>query len=65
MTNLVKQSQAQARNQWHALTFSPETPKAILRDLKLSIAQLEKRIDHLTWEAKTLIQASKKIGNYR
>jgi hypothetical protein len=31
-------------------------PKAFLRDLRLSIAQLEKRIDHLATEAKTLIQ---------
>ena len=55
--NTLTRNKAQARNQWHALTFSPETPKAILRDLKLSIAQLEKRIDHLTKEAKALIQA--------
>lgn len=55
--NTLTRNKAQARNQWHALTFSPETPKAVLRDLKLSIAQLEKRIDHLTKEAKALIQA--------
>jgi transposase len=55
--NTLTRNKAAAKNQHHALTFSPETPKAILRDLKLSIAQLEKRIDHLTLEAKTLIQA--------
>lgn len=55
--NTLTRDKAAAKNQHHALTFSPQTPKAVLRDLKLSIAQLEKRIDHLTLEAKTLIQA--------
>jgi transposase len=55
--NTLTRNKAAAKNQHHALTFSPETPKAVLRDLKLSIAQLEKRIDHLAMEAKTLIQA--------
>ena len=54
--NTLTRNKAAAKNQHHALTFSPETPKAVLRDLKLSIAQLEKRIDHLAMEAKTLIQ---------
>jgi transposase len=53
----LTRNKAAAKNQLHALTFSPETPKAILRDLKLSIAQLEKRIASLTGEAKTLICA--------
>jgi transposase len=55
--NTLKRNKAAAKNQHHALTFSPGTPKAVLRDLKLSIAQLEKRIDHLALEAKILIQA--------
>ena len=55
--NTLTRNKAAAKNQQHALTFSPQTPKAILRDLKLAIAQLEKRIDHLATEAKTLIQA--------
>lgn len=55
--NTLTRNKAAAKNQQHALTFSPQTPKAVLRDLKLSIAQLEKRIDHLAMEAKTLIQA--------
>ena len=53
----LTRNKAAAKNQQHTLTFSPETPKAVLRDSKLSIAQLEKRIDHLAEEAKTLIQA--------
>jgi transposase len=55
--NTLTRNKAAAKNQHHALTFSPGTPKAVLRDLKLSIAQLEKRIDHLALEAKILIQA--------
>ena len=55
--NTLTRNKAAAKNQQHALTFSPQTPKAVLRDLKLSIAQLEKRIDHLAGEAKILIQA--------
>src|SRR5216684_989320 len=55
--NTLTRNKAAAKNQRHALTFSPQTPKAVLRDLKLAIAQLEKRIDGLTEEAKTFIQA--------
>jgi len=55
--NTLTKDKAAANNQQHALTFSPETPKAVLRDLKLSITQLEKRIACLTTEAKTFIQA--------
>ena len=55
--NTLTRNKAAAKNQRHALTFSPQTPKAVLRDLKLAIAQLEKRIAHLTEEAKIFIQA--------
>jgi transposase len=55
--NTLTRDKAAAKNQYHALTFSSETPKPVLRDVKLSIAQLEKRVDRLTREAKTLIQA--------
>jgi transposase len=61
--NTLTRNKTAAKNQHHALTFSPETPKAVLRDLKLSIAQLEKRIDHLTLEAKTLIQAHSSLSH--
>ena len=39
---------AAAKNHLHALTATSETPKAVLKDVKLAIAQLEKRIDRLT-----------------
>jgi len=46
---------AAAKNHLHALTATSETPKAVLKDVKLAIAQLEKRIDRLTAEALILI----------
>ena len=55
--NALTQDKAAAKNQLHALAFSPETPKAVLRDLKLSVAQLEKRIASLALGAKTFILA--------
>ncbi len=55
--NALTKDKAAAKNQQHALAFSPETPKAVLCDLKLSITQLEKRIACLATEAKTFIQA--------
>lgn len=55
--NALTKDKAAAKNQLHALAFSLETPGAVLRDLKLSIAQLEKRIAGLSTEAKTFILA--------
>jgi len=46
---------AAAKNHLHALSATQETPKALLRDAKLAIGQLEKRIDTLAAEAMTLI----------
>jgi transposase len=46
---------AAAKNQLHALNATQETPKAVLRDAKLAISQLEKRIHHLTTETLTFI----------
>ena len=46
---------AAAKNHLHALTATSETPKAVLKDVKLAIAQLEKRIDRLTTGALILI----------
>jgi transposase len=60
--NTLTRNKAAAKNQRHALAFSPETPKAVLRDVTLSIAQLEKRIAHLTEEATTFIQAYPKLA---
>lgn len=55
--NALTTNKAAAKNQLHAFAFSPETPKAVLRDLTLSIAQLEKRIERLSTQAKTFILA--------
>ena len=46
---------AVAKNHLHALTATSETPKAVLKDVKLAIAQLQKRIDSLTAGALILI----------
>lgn len=46
---------AAAKNQLHALAASQETPKAVVRDVKLGIIQLEKRIERLSQEARALI----------
>ena len=46
---------AAAKNHLHALCATSETPKAVLKDAQLAIAQLQKRIDRLTQEALALI----------
>lgn len=46
---------AAAKNHLHALATTQETPKALLRDAKLAINQLEKRIGALAAEAMNLI----------
>ncbi len=51
----LTRQKAAAKNQLHALTASQETPKAVLRDVKSGIAQLEKRIARLTKEALVLV----------
>lgn len=53
----LTRAKASAKNQRHALTFGGDTPKAVLRDVRLAIAQLEKRIDVLTREALAFIEA--------
>lgn len=52
----LTRQKAAAKNQSHALNTSQETEKAVLRDVKLAISQLEKRIDTLTGEALVLIR---------
>lgn len=54
--NALTRQKAAAKNQLHALDFTQDTPKSVLRDVKLSIAQLEKRTDHLSGEARILIK---------
>ena len=53
--NALTGQKAAAKNHLHALTSTQETPKAVLRDAKLAITQLEKRIDRLTADARVLI----------
>jgi transposase len=55
--DVLTRQKAAARNHLHALSASQDTPKAVLRDVKLSISQLEKRIDRLSNEARDLIGA--------
>ena len=54
--NSLTCQKAAAKNHLHALTATQETPKAVLRDAKLAISQLEKRIDSLTAEAVAWIE---------
>ena len=60
ITALTTQKAA-AKNHLHALTATQETPKAVLRDAKLAITQLQKRIDRLTTEALLLIATHPKL----
>ena len=53
--NALTGQKAAAKNHLHALTSTQETPKAVLRDAKLAITQLEKRINRLTADALILI----------
>lgn len=53
----VTHNKAAAKNQLHALSFSAETPQAVLRDVTLSITQMEQRIAQLTQDAVGFIQA--------
>lgn len=53
--NALTGQKAAAKNHLHALYATQETPKAVLADAKLAIAQLAKRIDRLTAEALILI----------
>lgn len=54
--NAMTNDKAAAKNHLHALTSTQETPKAVLKDAKLAITQLEKRIDYLSSEALNLIK---------
>jgi len=51
----LTRQKAAAKNNCHALSVSRETPKAVLRDVKLAISQLEKRINCLSKEVLVLI----------
>jgi len=51
----LTRQKAAAKNQLHALSASKENPKAVLRDVNLSISQLERRIERLSDNALALI----------
>lgn len=53
--DVLTRQKAVAKNQLHALLASQETPKAVLRDVRLGISQMEKRIARLSEEALVLI----------
>jgi transposase len=53
---------AAAKNQLHAMSYNKHAPKAILRDLKLGISQLDKRITKLTSEALAFIQKNAELA---
>jgi transposase len=53
--NGLTNQKAAAKNHLHALISTQETPKAVLRDAKLAVTQLQKRIDRLTAQARALI----------
>jgi transposase len=53
--NSLTRQKAASKNHLHALGFAKDSPKAVLKDANLAIAQLEKRIDGLTGEALALI----------
>ena len=52
----LTRQKAATKNQLHALSASQETPKVVLRDVKLAISQLEKRIDSLSIDALVLVK---------
>ena len=51
----LTRQKAAAKNNCHALSATRGTPKAVLRDVKLAISQLEKRIERLAKGARVLI----------
>jgi len=52
----LTRERAAAKNQLHALCACQDTPKAVLQDVKLAIAQLQKRIERLAAQARSLIK---------
>ena len=52
----LTRDRAASKNQRHALCVCQDTPKAVLQDVKLAIAQLQKRIERLSAEARALIK---------
>jgi transposase len=57
----LTRQKAASKNHLHALSASQENPTAVLRDVKLSITQLEKRINSLTKDALALVNEHPEI----
>ena len=53
--NALTRQKAMTKNHLHALSFGPDLPPAVLNDAKLAIAQLEKRLAHLSSKAQAFI----------
>jgi transposase len=53
--NALTRQKAMAKNQLHALSLSPDLPKAVVNDAQLAITQLEKRLASLGSEAQEFI----------
>jgi transposase len=56
-SNALTRDKAAAKNHLHALSFTRSTPKSVLRDARLAISQLEKRIARLSQDALSLIES--------
>lgn len=52
----LTRERAASKNQQHALCACQDTPKAVLHDVKLAIVQLQKRIERLAAQARSLIK---------
>ncbi len=55
--NALTHQKTMAKNQMHALSVTGGTPEAVQRDVALAIAQLEERIEALSRDARTFIDA--------
>ena len=60
--NALTNQKAAAKNHFHALNATDETPKVILKDAKLAISQLENRINDLTLQTLVLISKNPELA---
>lgn len=61
--NALTRDKAAAKNHLHALSFTRATPKSVLRDARLAISQLEKRIARLSQDALSLIESNTEFNH--
>jgi transposase len=62
--NALTRQKAAVKNHLHALSFAQDTPNSVLRDAKLAISQLEKRIDRLTQDDALIDREPPRIQSY-